>query len=218
MITEELYQYAAAHTTPETTVLARLNRETHLSQVYPQMLSGHLQGAFLRMASQMIRPSRILEIGTFTGYSAINLAMGLKPEPGSGSGDGVLHTIEVNPEHEDMIRMFIREAGLEEKIVLHIGLALDIIPKLDEVWDLVFIDADKPNYLNYYQMVLPCLRQGGIIIADNVLWDGKVTGDPAKMDKDTRGICRFNEFVQNDRRVENILLPIRDGLMILRKL
>ncbi len=220
MITEELYLYAAEHTTPETTVLARLNRETHLSQVYPQMLSGPLQGVFLRMVSQMMRPSRILEIGTFTGYSAINLAMGLKPEPGSGSGDGrgVLHTIEVNPEQEDMIRMFIREAGLEEKIVLHIGLAIEIIPMLDEVWDLVFIDADKPNYLNYYQMILPCLRQGGIIIADNVLWAGKVTGDPAKMDKDTRGICQFNEFVQNDGRVENILLPFRDGLMILRKL
>ena len=129
----------------------------------------------------------------------------------------MLHTIEVNPELEDGIRHFIREAGLEDQITLHIGDALEIIPSLDEIWDLVFIDADKPNYLNYYNMVLPMVRKGGFIIADNVLWDGKVTGNPSKMDKDTRGIVEFNEFVQNDERVENVILPVRDGLMLIIK-
>ncbi len=229
MFDEQVYAYSEAHTTPEIPVLARLNRETHLSQVYPQMLSGHIQGALLRMMSYMIRPLRVLEIGTFTGYSAINLAAGLfGPEnPGSLQGDGfdgprfashsLLHTIEVNPELEEMIRKFIREAGLDDRIILHIGDALEIIPTLDETWDLVFIDADKPNYLNYYEMVLPKLRPGGFLIADNVLWDGKVLDEPGKMDKDTRGIAQFNEFVHRDDRVEHVMLPVRDGLMICRK-
>ena len=217
MINEELYAYAEAHSTPETPLLARLNRETHLSQVYPRMLSGHLQGTFLKMISQMICPMRILEIGTFTGYSAINLATGLFTSPSLTGESGVLHTIEVNPEQEAMIRSFISDAGLEKQIILHIGNALEIIPQLNETWDMVFIDADKPNYLNYYQMVFPHVRQGGYIIADNVLWDGKVLDKPEKMDKDTQGISRFNEFVQNDDRVENMVLPIRDGLMIIRK-
>lgn len=230
MIDDLLLGYAEAHTTPEPPVLARLNRETHLSQVYPQMLSGHVQGALLQMFCRMIRPQRVLEIGTFTGYSAIAMGLGMTPAsalPGSTSpptfllkerGGALLHTIEVNPELEDGIRGFIREAGLAETVILHIGQALGIIPTLDEVWDLVFIDADKPNYLNYYRMVLPLVRQGGFIIADNVLWDGKVTGNPSKMDKDTRGIVEFNEFVHGDSRVENVILPVRDGLMILRKL
>ena len=217
MITEKLYKYAEAYSTPETEVLSRLNRETHLSQVYPQMLSGHLQGTFLRMISHMIRPACVLEIGTFTGYSAINLAMGLKIAI-ERAGSGVLHTIEVNPEQEKGIRSFFRDAGLEDQIILHIGNAMEIIPKLDESWDLVFIDADKPNYLNYYRLVFPQVREGGFIVADNVLWDGKVLGDPGKMDKDTRGICEFNEFVRHDDRVENMVLPLRDGLMIIRKL
>ncbi len=216
MQNEELYAYAGAHSTPETPLLARLNRETHLSQVYPQMLSGHLQGTFLRMISQMIKPRRVLEIGTFTGYSAINLAMGLNSYPIPGER-GIMHTIEVNPEQEEMIRSFIRDASMEDLIILHIGKALEIIPQLDETWDLVFIDADKPNYLNYYNMVFPHVRNGGFIVADNVLWDGKVLGDAGKMDKDTRGICQFNDFVQNDERVENMVLPLRDGLMIVRK-
>jgi len=230
MFDEQLYAYSEAHTTPEIPILSRLNRETHLSQVYPQMLSGHIQGALLRMMSFMIQPARILEIGTFTGYSAINLAAGLfNPEhPGSLHGDdpdgpqitnhNLLHTIEVNPELEEMIRKFIREAGLEDRIILHIGEALEIIPTLNETWDLVFIDADKPNYLNYYEMVLPKLRPGGFLIADNVLWDGKVLDEPGKMDKDTRGITQFNEFVHRDDRVEHVMLPVRDGLIICRKI
>jgi predicted O-methyltransferase YrrM len=212
MIESPLQAYAEAHTTPEIPILARLNRETNLTQIHPQMLSGHLQGTLLRMFCQMIRPERILEIGAFTGYSAISLALGLGHAP-----SGIVHTIEINPEQEQGIRQFIREAGLEEQVILHIGKAIEIIPALTESWDLVFIDADKPNYLNYYKMVLPHVRQGGFIMADNVLWDGKVIGDPAKMDKDTLGIIEFNDFVHQDDHVENAVLPFRDGLMIIRK-
>lgn len=223
MLTDDLLMaYSEAHTMPEPPVLARLNRETHLTQVYPQMLSGHLQGSLLRMICRMLCPHRVLEIGTFTGYSAISMAMGMNPHPGppqSGKGGiALLHTIEVNPELEDGIRKSIREAGLDDRIILHIGQALEVIPALDENWDMVFIDGDKPNYLNYYRLVMPRLRSGGFIIADNVLWDGKVTGDPAGMDKDTRGIVEFNDFVQQDERVENLMLPIRDGLMLIRKI
>jgi caffeoyl-CoA O-methyltransferase len=209
MISKEWEEYAEQHTTPELPVLARLNRETHLSRVYPRMLSGHLQGTLLRMISFMIRPLRILEIGTFTGYSALNLAHGL-------AEGGILHTIEVNPEEEDMIRKYIDEAGFSDRIVLHIGEAEKVIPGLDEKWDLVFIDADKPNYLKYYTMVFDCLRPGGVILADNALWSGKVL-DPATADKETLGIIEFNEFVTKDDRVENLLLPVRDGLMVIRK-
>lgn len=245
MITDHpsILEYAGRFSTPETELLKRLTRETHWSQVYPQMLSGPLQGMLLTMFAAMIRPANILEIGTFTGYSAICLASGMEgamtlPSEGSGamgqasgarnqvdeqraeqpvSRTGKVHTIEVNPELESIIRKYIRESGLEHRIILHIGDAIDIIPRLHETWDLVFIDADKPNYLNYYQLVMPRLRQGGFILVDNVLWDGKVTADPAGMDHDTLGIHRFNEFVQSDDRVENLLLPLRDGLMIIRK-
>ena len=246
-MTEELFDYVQNHTSPEPLPLSRLNRETHLTQVYPQMLTGHIQGTLLRMICQMIKPDRVLEIGTFTGYSAIAMGLGMNSKestspPATGSestsppapllkerGEGaplvvgqddrrILHTIEVNPEFEDGIRRHIREAGLEDRIVLHVGEALTVIPALNEVWDLVFIDADKPNYLNYYNLILPKVRTGGFIIADNVLWDGKVVGDPATMDKDTRGIVAFNEFVHQDNRVENLLLPVRDGLMIMRKI
>jgi caffeoyl-CoA O-methyltransferase len=212
MIPDEIHEYCELHTTPEPEVLNRLNRETHLTQVYPRMLSGHLQGTFLRMISAMIKPGRVLEIGTFTGYSAICLAGG-----GEIAGGLVLHTIEANPELEPLIRKYIREAGLEQVIQLHIGDAVQIIPTLDDVWDLVFIDADKPNYLNYYNMVLPKVRQGGFILADNALWDGRVL-DASTTDKETRGIIEFNEFVQRDERVENMLLPLRDGIMLIRKL
>ncbi len=208
-----LQAYAERHTTPESGILAQLNRETHLSQVHPQMLSGHLQGTLLRMISRMICPQRILEIGTFTGYSAINLAMGLDDDP-----PGFLHTIEVNQEQEEMIRHYIMESGMEKKIILHIGNALDIIPVLDETWDLIYLDADKPNYLNYYNMVFDRLRTGGFLLADNALWDGKVLKERKRLDKETLGIVEFNEFVQNDPKVENMILPFRDGIMMIRKL
>jgi len=232
MITPEMIEYAERHTTPELPVLERLNRETNLTQLYPRMMAGHLQGTFLRMVSEMIKPKRILEIGTFTGYSTINLASGLEEcsTPGpflSGEGrcpttgsysQGVLHTIEVNPELEDIIRKYIREAGLEARVILHIGDAMEVVPKLNEDWDLVYIDADKPNYLNYYRMVMERLRPGGFLLADNAFWDGKVLEDRSKLDKETLGIVEFNEFVQTDPCVGNMLLPLRDGIMMMRKL
>jgi caffeoyl-CoA O-methyltransferase len=207
MIAEEILDYCENHTSPEPAILNRINRETHLTQVYPRMLSGHLQGTFLRMISAMIKPKMVLEIGTFTGYSAICL----------GDGSRVLHTIEANPELEPVIRKYIREAGFEKVIQLHIGDAMHVIPTINETWDLVFIDADKPNYLNYYNLILPNVRERGFILADNALWDGKVL-DPDTTDKDARGIIEFNEFVQRDERVENVLLPLRDGLMLIQKL
>jgi predicted O-methyltransferase YrrM len=209
MINNEITEYAEAHTSVELSLLTKLSRETHLTQIYPRMLAGNLQGTFLRMISTMLRPKRILEIGTFTGYSTINLAMGM--------GEGKLHTIEVNPELEEIIRRYIREAGLEERIILHNGDALQIIPTLNETWDLIYIDADKPNYLNYYRMLFDHLRPGGFFIADNALWGGKVLHPKKKLDKDTLGIVEFNEFVQQDGRVENVLLPVRDGIMLIQK-
>ncbi|MEI7490162.1 MAG: O-methyltransferase [Bacteroidota bacterium] len=208
MIPEEIEQYCEAHSSPELSFLASLNRETHLTQVYPRMISGPMQGTLLRFISSMIKPGKVLEIGTFTGYSAISLALG---------GAGIVHTIEVNPEQENIIRRYLKEAGVENRVTLHIGDAMKIIPALNERWDLVFIDADKPNYLNYYNLVFPMVRQGGWILADNALWDGKVISAGTK-DKDTLGIIEYNEFVQNDTRVENLLLPFRDGLMIARKI
>ena len=208
MIPEDLELYCELHSSPEFPFLAELNRETHLTQVYPRMLSGQMQGNLLRLICRMINPELVLEIGTFTGYSAINLALGCQ---------GTVHTIEVNPELENIIRRYIKEAGVENRVVLHVGEALKVIPDLNQVWDLVFIDADKPNYLNYYHMVFPMVRQGGWIIADNALWDGRVLSADTT-DKDTLGIAEYNEFVQNDERVENLLLPFRDGLMIARKI
>jgi predicted O-methyltransferase YrrM len=187
------------------------------------MLAGNLQGTFLRMVSTMVRPRRILEIGTFTGYSTINLAMGLAAPPptppleGRGEGEGLLHTIEVNPELEEIIRRYIHEAGLDDRIILHIGDAIKIIPTLNETWDLIYIDADKPNYLNYYKMLFDHLRPGGFFLADNALWGGNVIKPKHKLDKESLGIVEFNEFVQKDERVENVLLPVRDGIMLVRK-
>jgi caffeoyl-CoA O-methyltransferase len=215
---DDIWNYAEEHTSPEPPFLSALNRETNLTQVYPRMLAGHMQGTFLRMISNMLRPSRILEIGTFTGYSALCLAEGLAPRTtGDKAGWGV-HTIEVNPEQESIIRKYFSEARADERITLHIGDAMQIIPGLGLTWDLVYIDADKPNYLAYYEMVLPHVRPGGFIIADNALWDGKVLLPYARMDKDARGISAYNDFVRSDNRVENLLLPFRDGLMIARKL
>ncbi len=202
--------YIHAHTSPESGVLQALSRETYLKVSMPRMLSGHLQGTFLRMISQMLQPRRILEIGTFTGYSAICLSAGLAP-------DGILHTIDINEELEDMQRRYFAAAQISHQIQLHVGNALTIIPQLptDLPLDLVFIDADKQNYSHYYDLVIDRLRPGGFIVADNVLWSGKIVApDP---DKTTLALIAFNEKIQQDERVENILLPIRDGLMLARK-
>ena len=174
------------------------------------MLSGHLQGKLLEFISKMIKPERILEIGTFTGYSAICLAKGL-------SKNGLLFTIEINDERKKIIEEFIDKAEFSDKIKLLIGDAIKQIPKITEVFDLVFIDADKPNYLNYYKAVLPKLKSGGFILVDNVLWDGKVVHKVSKDDMSTKGIFDFNNYVQNDTTVENLMLPLRDGLMLIRK-
>ena len=203
--------YAIEHTTMETTVLEKLNRETHAKIMMPRMLSGHLQGRALSMFSNMIKPKQILEIGTYTGYSALCLAEGL-------AEGGKLHTIDINEELETMVRKYFQEAGVEKKINYHIGNALDIIPQIKETFDLVFIDADKENYSNYYNLVFDKVRKGGYIIADNVLWSGKVLDNPAKMDIDTKAIVAYNEKIQNDSRVENVILPVRDGLMVAKKL
>lgn len=209
-LTDRTADYCAAHTTEANPLLAELERETHLHTINPQMLAGAYQGTLLRFISHMIRPRRILEIGTFTGYTAICMAEGL-------AEDGLLHTIEVNDEPGWLIRKYVRKAGLEEKIRLHLGDAADIIPLLDEVFDLVFLDAGKLEYPLHYELALAKTRPGGFLLADNVLWDGKVAGGDEK-DETARALRAFNDLVHNDPRVENILLPLRDGIMLMRKI
>ena len=211
LIDKKLQEYVEKYTCEESEILKKINRHTSAHLLYPRMLSGHLQGRVLAMISHMVRPVNILEIGTYSGYSAICLAEGMQK-------GGKLITLEVNEELEDVIVSNVREAGLEGQIELKMGTALDIIPDLDLEFDLIFIDADKENYVNYYNLVIPKLRKGSFIVADNVLWDGKVVEKPAgKLDKETEGILQFNEYVHNDDRVENVIFPIRDGLMVLRK-
>lgn len=211
LVNESINRYAEQHTKPESAALAELNRETNAKVLMPRMLSGHLQGQVLRMLSKMIKPSRILEIGTYTGYSAICLADGL------GEG-GLLHTVDINDELKPMVSKYLEKAGVEKKVIIHIGNALEVIPKLAEKFDLVFIDADKINYSNYYDLVFPMIPVGGYIIADNVLWSGKVADKESTMDSDTKAIAQFNDKVQQDTRVLNVLLPIRDGLMVMQKI
>lgn len=202
-------EYILRHTSAEPALLKKLNRETHANVNMPRMLSGHLQGRLLALFSHMIRPHYILEIGTFTGYSALCMAEGL-------AEGGKLITIDNNGELEGMVRKYVGEAGLDDKIELRIGNAADIIPTLGHTFDLVFIDADKTNYLTYYRLILPKVNSGGFILVDNVLWSGKVA-DMKVNDKDTLAIRQFNEEVLADKEVESVLLPVRDGLMALRK-
>lgn len=204
-----ILRYCETHTTPVSEVLAALERETHLQTLSPQMLSGPLQGRLLQMLCEMIRPAQVLEIGTFTGYSAICLAQGL----GTGS---MLHTIEVNPELAHIITKYVALAGMQERIRLHIGDAYEILPSLPGPFDLVWIDAGKQDYTYYYDLVFDKVAPGGYILADNVLWSGKVVTN--NRDADTLALHRFNQKVQADPRVENIILPIRDGILIARKL
>lgn len=208
-IGEELDQYSKVHSSPEDPILNEIYRDTNLHVLKPNMLSGHLQGHLLKMISHMMRPKRILELGTFTGYSAICLAAGLQK-------GGRLVTIDSNIEISHVAEKYFKKAGLEDKIDFVIGNALEELPKIDGPFDLVFIDADKINYLNYYKMIIDQVVEGGIILADNVLWSGKILNE--EKDEDTQALDDFNKFVVADQRVENVLLPLRDGIMMLRKL
>jgi predicted O-methyltransferase YrrM len=207
-IPSEIETYCENHSSALPSVLADLERETHLKTLYPQMLSGQLQGAFLSIVSRITQPRRILEIGTFTGYSAICLATGL-------SDDGILHTLESDEELFGLASKYIELAGLKNKIIQHTGNALEIIPTLAETWDLVFIDAAKKEYLDYYRLIFPFVKSGGIILADNTLWDGKVL-DP-QSGSDAAAIDEFNNFIHTDERVDVVLLPHRDGISVIRK-
>lgn len=210
-IAKEIEAYAEEFTREEGSVLAELNRETYAKVMTPRMLSGHLQGQILRMFSQMIRPKNILEIGTYTGYSALCFVDGLQE-------DGKLVTIDVNEELQDIILKYFERSGKASQIDSRIGNALDIIPTLDMKFDLVFIDADKENYPNYFDLVFDRMNVGGYIIADNVLWSGKVLEDDSKLDKDTLALKEYARKLKADPRVETVLLPVRDGLLIARKL
>lgn len=236
-ISEELKNYLIKYCDPEDGLLKRIDRETNLKVSMPRMLSGHYQGRVLSMLSKLIGPERILEIGTFTGYATLCLAEGL-------SESGLIHTIDVNAELEDMVRSYFNESAYRDKIVYHIGKAAEILPGLDEVFDIVFIDADKKNNGTYYNMIIDKVKPGGIIIVDNVLWSGKVLGETSmtlpttqghedkvtqalpiknnqntdkKIDQNTTIITNFNEMVVQDQRVEKLILPVRDGLFVIRK-
>ncbi|HAW52397.1 MAG TPA: methyltransferase [Flavobacteriales bacterium] len=206
---EEISEYAERFTGAETETLSKLNVQTWQQMIQPRMLSGHLQGRVLSMLSKMIKPKHILEIGTFTGYSALCLAEGLLD-------GGKIITLDINEEFESIARKYFSDSGMEDRIDLRIGNALEIIPGLKQTFDLVFIDADKENYSNYFDLVIEKLATGGIIIADNVLWSGKVVQE--NPDVETKALMDYVEKIHRDERVENVLLPIRDGLMICRKI
>ena len=208
---KKIEQYACNHTQEENLVLAELNRETWAKILIPRMLSGHLQGRALSMFSKMIKPKYILEIGTYTGYSAICLCEGLQE-------GGKLHTIDINEELKLISSKYFKKAGISKNIIQHVGDALKIIPNITDNFNLVFIDADKENYSKYFEIVIDKIQIGGFIIADNVLWSGKVIEEVNDKDQETKAIKEFNKLIQSSERVENILLPIRDGLMICQKI
>ncbi len=205
----EIQQYAERHSLPESDLLQKIRRETHLYELKPRMLSGRLQGGILYFLCQMIQPKNVLEIGTFTGYATISMVSALP-------AGGKIWTIDVNEELETRVRGYFSEHPSNDKIEFLIGDAQEIIPGLEPSWDLAFIDADKKSYTAYYELILERMGSGGFIVADNVLWDGKVA-DASKTDKDTDSIRAFNRHVQKDSRVENVLFPVRDGLMVIRK-
>lgn len=205
---QDLEEYLLDHISPEPEHLARLYRQTHLRHLYPRMCSGHLQGRLLKMLTQMIRPMRIIELGTFTGYSALCMAEGMP-------AGAQLHTIEINDEMADEISQTFGSSPWADSIRLHIGDAIDIIPRLDAPWDLALIDANKRLYPDYYRLLAPRMAPGGYILADNTLWDGHVA-DPADADPQTAGIRAFNDLVAADPRAETVILPLRDGLTLIR--
>lgn len=211
IIDEKIQQYCDTYTSAESEVLKELNRDTHANVLQPRMLSGHFQGRLLSMISKMIKPKMILEIGTYTGYSALCMAEGL-------AEGGKLITVDVNPEREEMVNDYITKAGMEGQIQHIIGDAWNIVKSLPHTYDLIFIDADKPNYMRYYEMAMDKLNPGGYILLDNILWSGKVVDETElAKDKDTQLLHAVNKSIQEDERVENILLPVRDGLMLVRK-
>ena len=206
----KIEQYAINYSDPESKLLNELNRQTHLNILQPRMLSGHLQGRILSFFSKALKPENILEIGTYTGYSALCLAEGL-------INNGILHTIDINEELASFTKKFFDKSKYKNQIIFHVGDALELIPKIQLQWDLVFIDADKENYSNYFDLIIEKVRPGGWIIADNVLWSGKVLEATTKNDKETQAIKAFNYKINLDKRVSNLLLPVRDGMMILIK-
>lgn len=210
-LSEELENYIEQHSQREPELLAQLNKETYQKVLLPRMLSGHFQGRVLSMLSKMIRPVNILEIGTYTGYSALCLCEGMQE-------NGFLHTIDIKEELVDFQRKYFNKSVWGKQIVQHLGTALEIIPTLDLKFDLVFIDADKENYINYFNIILPKMNKGGIILSDNVLWSGKILEEVKPKDIDTKVLLEYNRLLNNDSRIETVLLPIRDGLTVSRVL
>ena len=208
---ENLDNYVVAHSEQEPQLLEQLTRETYQKVLQPIKLSGPYQGRVLSMISKLIRPKSILELGTFTGYATLCLAEGLQDE-------GELHTIDINEELTDFQRKYFDKSNFGNQIIQHTGSALDIIPKLDQTFDLIFIDADKPNYSNYFHLIIDKLNKGGVILSDNVLWHGKVVEPLDDKDKSTKAVLDYNTLLKNDKRIETVLLPIRDGLTISRKI
>ena len=209
-LSPDLEAYAELNTSPEPSYLQELTAETKDNVELPQMLSGHLQGRLLSMISKLMSPHLILEIGTFTGYSALCLAEGL-------STKGKLHTIDINTRLAGMVDRYVRKAGYHDRIHQHLAPATEVIPTIGGIFDLVFIDADKPSYCNYFDLIIDRMRPGGLIIADNILWSGRVLSPESEMDSETKGLHAYAEKVKTDDRVENVLLPIRDGLMVSRR-
>lgn len=208
-ISEALEDYVAAHSAGEPELLQQLNRETHQKMLQPRMLSGHFQGRLLSLFSKLVSPSRVLEVGTYTGYATLCLAEGLAP-------DGIIDTIDINEELLDFQRKYFDASPWGTQIRQHLGNALEIIPELDATFDLVFIDADKENYAAYYEMIVPKMNKGGLIISDNVLWSGKVLEAVNQKDESTKSLVHYNRLLASDARVETLLLPVRDGLTVSR--
>ncbi len=207
---EHIESYSLEHSSQESEVLKKLNRETHAKVLRPRMLSGHLLGRFLAFTSRMLKPMRVLELGTYTGYSAICLAEGLQP-------GGKIETIDHNPELEDFAARYFELAGIQDLVIQHVGEALDIIPRLRGPYDLVFMDADKTNYQRYFDMIYPKMRKGAVLLADNVLWSGKVLEKAYQDDEETLGIIQFNEYIKGHPGVQHLMLPVRDGVMLVEK-
>lgn len=210
MWSESIEEYILSHSDEEGELLSALNRDANVNLLRPRMLSGHLQGRILKMFCRMLSPKRVLEIGTYTAYATLCMAEGIAP-------DGRIHTIEINDEMEDFIHKYLDRSPHKDKITVHFGDALEVIPRLGGEFDLVFIDADKRLYSDYYDLVFPLVRHGGLILADNTLWDGHVVEDPRPTDRQTVGIMAFNDKVKRDDRVEKVILPLRDGLTMIWK-